>query len=109
MGQPRPVSRRRAPVRLAISRGTCWRHASTASTANSGSVCSHARIASATPCAMKNRADSAAHAISMDAARIDGAVHSTLHGDALLNEVDTGLLLDHRMFLKLGTLMREVG
>src|SRR5690349_6272023 len=74
MGHPSPVSRRSAPVRLASSSGTCCFQASTASTANSGSVCSQARMASAKPWATKNCADSAAHAMSMAASRIDGAV-----------------------------------
>src|SRR5215472_16450102 len=124
MGQPRPVSRRRAPVRLAIRSGTCCRHASTASTANSGIVCSHARMASATPCAMKNCADSAAQAISMEAARIEGAVQSTelagasgmavtvsrssAHSGANLAERDTGVLLDHGMLCKPGALIGVV-
>src|ERR1035437_914719 len=82
MGHPRPVSKRKAPVRLAMRRGTCCLHASTASTANSGSVCSHARMASANPCAMKNCADSAAHAMSMAAARMDGTVQKTEDGFA---------------------------
>src|SRR5689334_88298 len=80
MGHPRPVSSLSAPVRLASSKGTCCFHASTASTANSGSVCSHARMASANPCATKNCADSAAHAMSMAATRIEGAVQSTDDG-----------------------------
>src|SRR5215469_11421724 len=80
MGQPRPVSRRKAPVRLAIRSGTCCLYASTASTANSGSVCSHARIASANPCAMKNCDDSAAQAIISAEIRMAGAAHSTVAG-----------------------------
>src|SRR5438477_270304 len=99
----------RGAVRLAKSSGTSCFQASTASTANSGSVCSHARMASATPCATKNCADSAAQAMSMEAARIDGAVHSTLSGETFLNEPDTGLLLYHGMFFKLGYLLGIVG
>src|SRR5262249_47312456 len=58
-----------------------WRcQASTASTANSGSVCSHARMASANPCPMKNCADSAAQAMSSAATRIAGAAQRTVAG-----------------------------
>src|SRR5690242_13259221 len=108
MGQPRPVSRRSAPVRFARSRGTCCFQASTASTANSGSVCSHARIARATPCAMKNCADSAAQAISIEAARIDGAVQRTLMGEPVLSERDTGILLNDRVLFERGVMPRIV-
>src|SRR6476646_3233170 len=79
-GQPKPVSSRRAPVRFASRNWTCWCHASTASTANSGSVCSHAKIASANPCAMKNCADSAAQAMAIAETRIAGPAHSTVEG-----------------------------
>src|SRR6266581_2043064 len=67
MGQPRPSSSRIAPVRLAMAR---WARsgsrpasqAMTASTANSGRVCSHARMASARPWEMRNCAASAPQA-----------------------------------------------
>src|SRR5215813_1483214 len=47
----------------------------TASTANSGSVWSHARIASASPCETRNWAASAAHAIMTAEPRTVGKVH----------------------------------
>src|SRR5215471_3874452 len=65
-----------------MSSGTCCFHASTASTANSGRVWSHASIASANPCAMKYCADSAAPAISIAASRMEGAVQRTDEGFA---------------------------
>src|SRR5579872_1000409 len=120
MGQPSPVSRRSAPVRLASSSGTCCFQASTASTANSGSVCSQARMANAKPWATKNCADSAAQAMSMAASRIEGAVHRKDAGGNSrigmtarirraktgavtcrgLAELDVMVLRDHRMFLE---------
>src|SRR6267378_3220528 len=70
-----------APVRFAIAR--CARsgsrpasHAITASTANSGSVCSQARIASARPWEMRNCAASAPQATRKADARMLGNVHS---------------------------------
>src|SRR5438046_5129085 len=50
--------------------------------ANSGSVCSHARIASANPCATKYCADSAAHAIMTAATKIAGPAHRIVQGPA---------------------------
>src|SRR5437899_2890065 len=69
-----------APVRLAMAR---WvrvgslpaSHAITASTANSGSVCSHASRASATPCEMRNCAASAPQATRNAESRMLGNVH----------------------------------
>src|SRR3954454_25215804 len=49
-------------------------HAMTASTANSGSVCNHARIASASPCAIRNCAASAAQAMTNAERRMLGKV-----------------------------------
>src|SRR3954451_20421980 len=49
-------------------------HAITASTANSGSVCSHARIASASPCEIRNCAASAPHAMTNAEKRMLGNV-----------------------------------
>src|SRR5205085_10268296 len=49
-------------------------HAITASTANSGNVCSHARIASANPCDIKNCAASAPHAMTNAEKRMEGNV-----------------------------------
>src|SRR3954454_13349540 len=129
MGHPRPVSRRSAPVRPAIISGTCCFHANTASTANSGSVCSHARIASATPCAMKYCADSAAHAISIADTRIAGALHNSdaapvsgispaamkrsAHTGAItcgrLSECDIVSFDDDGMPREFGSLLREIG
>src|SRR5258708_4567666 len=69
-----------APVRLAMAR---WvrlgslpaSHAITASTANSGVVCSHASTASATPCEMRNCAASAPQATRNAESRMLGNVH----------------------------------
>src|SRR6185295_5891499 len=55
--------------------------AMTASTANSGSVCSQARIASASPCAMRNCAASAPQAITNAESRMLGKVHSADQAD----------------------------
>src|SRR5947209_4226135 len=55
--------------------------AMTASTANSGSVCSHARIASASPCDIRNCAASAAQAITNDEKRMLGKVQSAERGE----------------------------
>src|SRR5260370_15465052 len=81
IGHPRPTRRRRLPVKFAIAR--CVRdgslpalHAMTASTANSGSVCSHARIASASPCDMRNCAASAPQAMTNEEMRMLGNVQS---------------------------------
>src|SRR5215471_9383905 len=52
----------------------------TASTANSGNVCIQARMANANPWAIKNWADSAAHAIIKAETRIAGAVQSMVAG-----------------------------
>src|SRR6185369_6576363 len=79
-GQPKPVNSRNAPVRFASRNWTCWCQASTASTANSGSVCSHARIANANPCAMKNCADSAAQAMAIADSRIAGPAQNRVDG-----------------------------
>src|SRR5437764_8778984 len=49
-------------------------HAITASTANSGSVCSHARIASASPCEIRNCAASAPQAMTNAEKRMQGNV-----------------------------------
>ena len=54
----------------------------TASTANSGSVCSHARIASAKPCAIRNCAASAAHAMMNADRRMLGNVQIADHAAA---------------------------
>src|SRR5439155_54200 len=95
IGQPRPSSSRMAPVKLAIAR---WARvgsrpasqAITASTANSGRVCSHARIARARPWEMRNCAASAPHATRNADARMLGNVHSAdsadVIGDALYRE-----------------------
>src|SRR5436305_4175618 len=56
--------------------------AMTASTANSGNVCSHARIASANPCAIRNCAASAAQAMMNDESRMAGKVQSADHAAA---------------------------
>src|SRR5258708_16813300 len=69
-----------APVRLAMAR---WvrpgslpaPHAITASTANSGVVCSHASTASATPCEMRSCAGSARKATRNAESRMLGNVH----------------------------------
>ena len=53
----------------------------TASTANSGMVCSHAKIASASPCEIKNCAASAPHAMMNDERRMLGKVQSEDHAD----------------------------
>src|SRR3989441_2361704 len=70
-----------APVRFAIAR--CARSGSrpasqaiTASTANSGSVCNQARMASAAPWEIRNCAASAPHATRNADARMLGKVHS---------------------------------
>src|SRR5258708_38735656 len=128
MGQPSPVSNRSAPVRPAISIGTSCLQAYTASTANSGKVCSHARIARANPWAMKNCADSAAQAMSRAANRIQGAVHSRDQGPTSpmgnaasnssaqtatpvcgLSETDCMASRDNGMFLELRARSRKVG
>ncbi len=57
-------------------------HAMIASTANSGSVCSHARIASASPCETRNCAASAPQATRNAEKRTDGNVHRAVRGDA---------------------------
>jgi hypothetical protein len=49
MGQPRPTRRRKLPVKFAVMFGMSWRQAMSASTANSGRVCSQARMARARP------------------------------------------------------------
>src|SRR4051795_9360160 len=54
-------------------------HAITASTANSGSVCSHARIASASPCEIRNCAASAPQAMMNAERRMAGNVQSADH------------------------------
>src|SRR5260370_2545976 len=126
-GQPSPVSNGSAPVKLASSIGTSCRSAYTASTANSGSVCSHARIASANPWAMKNCADSAAQAISKAANRMEGAVHNIDHGPTSrigsaasnssaqtatptrgLSEGDFMVFRDRRMLLELRARRRKI-
>src|SRR5258708_37045609 len=55
--------------------------AMTASTANSGSVCSQARMARANPCEMRNCAASAPQAITNAEKRIEGNVQSAEMGD----------------------------
>src|SRR5216684_2877468 len=54
----------------------------TASTANSGSVCSHARIANANPCDMRNCAASAAQAMTKAERRMLGKVQIADHAAA---------------------------
>src|SRR5438105_10643422 len=51
-------------------------HAITASTANSGRVCIHARIASANPCEIRNCAASAPQAMTNAEKRMHGNVHT---------------------------------
>ena len=87
MGQPRPVRSISAPVRLANRYGTSRCHARTASTANSGKVCSSASTASAMPCARKNCVASAPQAIMRLAIRMPGPAHSTAHGLPACNDV----------------------
>src|SRR5436305_6114978 len=55
--------------------------AMTASTANSGSVCSHARMASANPCDIRNCAASAAQAMMNEEKRMLGKVQSAESGE----------------------------
>src|SRR5262249_35212966 len=86
MGQPKPVSSRRLPVKLAIARWTMSGflpafQAITASTANSGRVWISARIASARPCDIRNSAASAAHATTNAAPIIAGNVHVADHAE----------------------------
>src|SRR6266496_4097363 len=76
MGQPRPTSRRRLPVKLASMFGTSCRQAMSASTANSGRVWSQAKRARARPWLMKNCAASAPQAITKAEKRTDGKVQS---------------------------------
>ena len=72
IGQPRPTSRRRLPVKLAVMFDTSPRQAMSASTANSGRVWSQARRARARPWLMKNCATSAAQAITKAERRTGG-------------------------------------
>ena len=65
----------------------CWCHARTASTANSGRVCSSASTARAIPCARKNCAASAPHAIIRLATRMPGPAQKTANGLAAGNSV----------------------
>ena len=76
IGQPRPTSRRRLPVKFAVMLGTSWRQAMSASTANSGRVWSQARMARARPWLMKNCATSAPQAMTNAEKRTDGKVQS---------------------------------
>src|SRR5436305_3731290 len=80
MGHAKPVRSRKAPVKFANKSSVCDFDARTASTANSGRVCIHARIASAKPCATKNCADSAPHVINNEAPRIAGVVQRAAFG-----------------------------
>src|SRR5438034_8021226 len=86
-----------APVRFAIAR--CARSGSrpasqaiTASTANSGSVCNQARMASAAPWEIRNCAASAPHATRNADARMLGKVHSA---DRARSEEHTSELQSH--------------
>ena len=81
IGHPSPTRRRRLPVKLAVMLETSPRQAMSASTANSGSVCSHARIASDRPWLMKNWAASAPQAMTKAESRIDGKVQSAAAAD----------------------------
>src|SRR5206468_10753537 len=81
VGQARSRSSRVAPVQLAMARSARVGsrpapQAITASTAKSGRVCSHARIARARPWEMRNCAASAPHATRNADARMLGNVHS---------------------------------
>src|ERR1041385_9524307 len=62
--------------------------AMTASTANSGSVCSHARIANARPCDIRNCAASAAQAMMKDEKRMLGKVQSAERGELPFGIID---------------------
>ena len=70
MGNPNPTIRRRDPVRLAIIRSCSCRQAILASTANSGRVCSHAKILNAKARDIKVWAVSAAQPITNAANKI---------------------------------------
>src|SRR5258708_22400181 len=87
MGHPSPDRSGRLPVKLAMARcvfvgsfPAC--QAMTASTANSGSVCSQARMASANPCEMRNCAASAAQAMTNAERRMLGKVQIADHAAA---------------------------
>src|SRR5215467_3259864 len=76
-----------APVRLAIARCARWgslpaSQAITASTANSGRVCSQARIARASPWDIRNCAASAPHATRKAESSMLGKVHSADSAEA---------------------------
>src|SRR6185312_1261640 len=106
-GHPTPMSSRTAPVKFAIARcdlhpaagavtkqrtGSCPAcHAITASTANSGRVWIHARMASARPCAMRNCAASAAHATRNALASMLGKVHSADHAAGVPLTIESSL------------------
>src|SRR6478752_3834980 len=112
IGHARPTSSRIAPVKFAIARCE-WHpaggfetkqcapsppasHAITASTANSGSVCTQARIASASPCEMKNCAASAAQATRKALASMLGKVHSADHAAGVPLAIESSLAFtDH--------------
>src|SRR5262245_1266274 len=102
MGHPSPTRRRNDPVKFAVIRCTLLgsfpaSYAITASTANSGSVCSHARIASASPCEIRNCAASAAQAITIAAAITDGNVQRAEIADApgvIVSAAGTALMIN---------------
>src|SRR5436305_418080 len=86
MGQPRPTRRRRLPVKLAMARCVCDGslpafQAMTASTANSGRVCSQARMARARPCEIRNCAASAPQAMTNAERRMEGKVQIADNAD----------------------------
>src|SRR6266853_2275594 len=101
-GHASPTRSLRLPVKFAEIRamplGVCGAfQAMTASTANSGSVWSQARMARARPCEIRNWAASAPHAIRSAARTIDGNVQSAEEAEAA-GAPSTKLRLDRATF-----------